>query len=365
MSPQKPYEPLQADYYHDLELGNCKVSAPAEIRKAYLRLSLKHHPDKNPTGASDAKFKRVTAAYEVLSDPIKRFLYDATFQYVRQQWVDYDIALGKWQQHEEAQEKRRLAEEDKKRAKAESNRRWREKIAQQKASQKRANEERIRQEQEAQKQADAEREEREEEEELRKQAKAFAEKQRLRQKKEDEAAAREQRVLERAAAEKRKIAEDRLQQITKAADERMQKVAKKAREDAANEARERQMEERENEQQWCEAIERSQAEDNRKRVEETLARQQKETEAAEKFIQDIMQIRGETKDEVLKDVVLITVEAVDSELKIRRAKDLKRKSGFGNEDPERLFSLLNNLFAKLEADGEERERPRFSKKRKL
>lgn len=60
-----------ADFYKIL--GVQKNSAPAEIKKAYRSLALKHHPDK---GGSEKKFKEISEAYETLSDDSKRKLYD-------------------------------------------------------------------------------------------------------------------------------------------------------------------------------------------------------------------------------------------------------------------------------------------------
>jgi len=55
-------------------LGVDESATGAEIKKAYRKLSLKHHPDK---GGDEQVFKEVTRAYEVLSDDTKRALYEA------------------------------------------------------------------------------------------------------------------------------------------------------------------------------------------------------------------------------------------------------------------------------------------------
>ncbi len=61
--------------YYDV-LGVARNASEADIKKAYRRLAMKHHPDRNPGQESERKFKEVKLAYEVLSDPKKRSAFD-------------------------------------------------------------------------------------------------------------------------------------------------------------------------------------------------------------------------------------------------------------------------------------------------
>ena len=62
------------DYYE--VLGVSKTASAAEIKSAYRKLALKWHPDRNKSSESEEKFKQINQAYQVLSDPKKKELYD-------------------------------------------------------------------------------------------------------------------------------------------------------------------------------------------------------------------------------------------------------------------------------------------------
>ncbi|KFM58071.1 DnaJ-like protein subfamily B member 4, partial [Stegodyphus mimosarum] len=62
------------DYYKIL--GISRNATEDEIKKAYRKLALKYHPDKNKTKEAEEKFKEIAEAYEVLSDKKKKDVYD-------------------------------------------------------------------------------------------------------------------------------------------------------------------------------------------------------------------------------------------------------------------------------------------------
>ncbi|KAK9676863.1 hypothetical protein RND81_11G106100 [Saponaria officinalis] len=67
---------MGVDYYK--VLGVEKNAKEEDLKKAYRKLAMKWHPDKNPNNKKDAeaKFKQISEAYDVLSDPQKRAVYD-------------------------------------------------------------------------------------------------------------------------------------------------------------------------------------------------------------------------------------------------------------------------------------------------
>jgi molecular chaperone DnaJ len=63
------------DYYELLEVA--RDASQDDIKKAYRRMAVKYHPDKNPGDTeAEEKFKEISEAYEILSNPQKRQQYD-------------------------------------------------------------------------------------------------------------------------------------------------------------------------------------------------------------------------------------------------------------------------------------------------
>jgi DnaJ-class molecular chaperone len=71
-------QPGNAQQTHYAVLGIANAAGVAEIRRAFRKLALRHHPDRAGVDSTEL-FQRIALAYEVLSDPVARSAYDAGF----------------------------------------------------------------------------------------------------------------------------------------------------------------------------------------------------------------------------------------------------------------------------------------------
>ena len=69
---------MNKDYFKILNVA--KKCTDDDIKKAYRKLALKYHPDKNKDPKAEEKFKEVVEAYEFLSDPIKKEIFQRFYQ---------------------------------------------------------------------------------------------------------------------------------------------------------------------------------------------------------------------------------------------------------------------------------------------
>jgi len=65
---------MNSNYYKILNIQ--ENTEQADIKKAYKKLAIKWHPDKNKSSNAEEKFKEISEAYQILSDPDKRKEYD-------------------------------------------------------------------------------------------------------------------------------------------------------------------------------------------------------------------------------------------------------------------------------------------------
>src|SRR6516164_1780439 len=80
---------MAKDYYKILGIN--KTATIDEIKKAYRKLAIKFHPDKNPNNKiAEEKFKEINEANDVLSDPEKRKKYDQ----FGENWEHFQSAQG-------------------------------------------------------------------------------------------------------------------------------------------------------------------------------------------------------------------------------------------------------------------------------
>ena len=62
------------DYYEVLGVG--RGAQEGDLKRAFRKLAQQYHPDVNPDSEAESKFKEINEAYQVLSDPQKRAIYD-------------------------------------------------------------------------------------------------------------------------------------------------------------------------------------------------------------------------------------------------------------------------------------------------
>jgi len=78
------------DYYEVLGVG--REASQEDIKKAFRQLAFKYHPDRNKEPGAEEKFKEISEAYAILSDPEKRKLYDAYgFEGIEGRYTQEDI----------------------------------------------------------------------------------------------------------------------------------------------------------------------------------------------------------------------------------------------------------------------------------
>lgn len=82
------YRMTDRDFYD--VLGVPRTASNHDIKEAYRRLAFEYHPDRNPSTEAEERFKDISEAYSVLSDPQKRTLYDAlSSENYEETWDDF------------------------------------------------------------------------------------------------------------------------------------------------------------------------------------------------------------------------------------------------------------------------------------
>lgn len=96
---------LRMDYYS--VLGVPASASQADIKRAYRKLAVLYHPDKNPDPQAESRFKEISVAYDVLSDEAKRQAYDMRFVVAWQEIMHQEQHQSKAPAHRDPRYRRR------------------------------------------------------------------------------------------------------------------------------------------------------------------------------------------------------------------------------------------------------------------
>ena len=108
MSTHRPVAPTTPDHYFNLGLA---VSATEiDIKIAFRKLALLHHPDKKAPGADATKFVQIREAHDALTSPSSRLAYDAIYPQLRIQWINYRRGSVDYEQRRREERIRRASE---------------------------------------------------------------------------------------------------------------------------------------------------------------------------------------------------------------------------------------------------------------
>ncbi|KAH6644822.1 hypothetical protein C7974DRAFT_420251 [Boeremia exigua] len=244
MAAPMPDRPQIPDYYFDL--GIDQYATASEIKRAFRKLALEHHPDKKAPGHTiDAQeFRQARQAYDTLVDRDERASYDDMYDEVRFEWEVYREAIAEWDEEEDyrkrEEERREHYEEEQRRAAEARQQRQQQKRQAERDRRQRRKDERAAAEAEKQRRA---------EEAVREQARRDEEAARAQrqywEQKEREAEERSRKAAERQQAAQEAMARERLRQAKgQLAKKRSREAAERARveQQRAAEARLRQQE---------------------------------------------------------------------------------------------------------------------------